>query len=57
MDSQMIFLKLYVKRFAVICGMVSSEMARTMPTMRRQATMVRAINIISTYSNTSTGIF
>ena len=33
--------------------MVSSEMASTIPTIRRQATMVSAINIISRYSNIS----
>ena len=40
---------------AVICGMVSSEMTSTMPTMRRQATMVRAMNIIRVYSKKATG--
>ena len=51
----MIFLKLYVNRFAVICGSVSSDITRTMPIILRQATMVSAINIISTYSNCATG--
>ena len=44
-------------KLAVICGTVSSEMTSTMPTMRRHATMVSAMNIISTYSKISTGIF
>ena len=43
-------------KLAVICGTVSSEMTSTMPTMRRHATMVSAMNIISTYSNICTGI-
>ena len=45
-----------ISYLAVICGTVSSEMTSTMPTMRRHATMVSAMNIISTYSNTCTGI-
>ena len=55
MDSQMIFLKLCVNRLAVICGRVSNEMASTMPIIRRQATMVRAMNIMSIYSKKRTG--
>ena len=34
------------EKLAVICGTVSSEMTSTMPTMRRHATMVSAMNII-----------
>ena len=52
----MIFLKLCVKRLAVICGSVSNEMTNTMPIIRRQATMVKAMNIISVYSKNVTGI-
>lgn len=55
-DSQIIFLKLYVNRFAVICGNVSNDMARTIPIILRHATMVSAMNIISVYSNSDTGI-
>ena len=54
-DSQIMFLKRLVNKFAVICGRVSSEMASTIPTMRRHDTMVRAINIISRYSKVATG--
>ena len=56
MDSQMIRLKLWVKRLAVICGRVSNEMTSTIPIIRRHATMVRAMKNISTYSKNATGI-
>ena len=56
MDNQIIRLKLCVNRLAVICGRVSNEMTSTMPIIRRQATMVKAMNIISTYSKSVTGI-
>ena len=56
MDNQIIRLKLCVNRLAVIWGRVSNEMTSTMPIIRRQATMVRAMNIISTYSKNVTGI-
>ena len=56
MESQMIRLNLKVNRLAVICGMVSRDMASTIPTIRKESTMVRAINIIKIYSNTTTGI-
>ena len=56
MESQMIRLKLWVNRLAVICGSVSREMASTIPTIRRQETMVSAINIISRYSKAATGM-
>ena len=57
MDSQIMYLNLKVKRFAVICGRVSKEMASTMPTMRRHATIVRAMNTIRAYSKKVTGSF
>ena len=55
-DHQIIFLKLWVNKLAVICGKVSREMASTIPTMRRHDTMVSAMNIIRIYSNKATGI-
>ena len=55
MESQIICLKLWLKRLAVICGKVSREMTSTIPTMRRQATTVRAISIMSKYSIRLTG--
>ena len=56
MDSQMIRLKLWLKRLAVICGRVSKDRTRTMPIIRRQATMVKAMNIINMYSKSATGM-
>ena len=56
MESQMMRWNRCENKLAVICGTVSSEITSTMPTMRRHATMVSAMNIISTYSNTCTGI-
>mgnify|MGYP006917313287 CR=1 FL=1 len=53
-DHQIIFLKLWVNKLAVICGKVSREMASTIPTMRRHDTMVSAMNIIRIYSNKAT---
>ena len=47
--------KLYVKRLAVICGMVSMLMASTMPTMRNVETMVMAMSAIMVYSTRLTG--
>ena len=41
---------------AVICGNVSSDIARTMPIMRRHATIVIAIKTIIRYSKKTTGI-
>lgn len=54
-DKRMIRLKLNVNRFAVICGIVSRDMANTMPIIRRQDTMVNATDIIRIYSNKVTG--
>ena len=54
-DSQMMRLNWQVNKLAVIWGMVSREIASTMPTMRRHATIVRAISIISPYSIVLTG--
>ena len=54
MDSQMMRVNEWVKRLAVSCGIVSNEMTNTMPTKRKQPTMLRAINIISRYSNSLT---
>lgn len=56
MDSQMMRLNLNVNRLAVICGIVSNEIARTMPTIRKERTIVSAMNIIKIYSNRTTGI-
>ena len=56
MESQMMRWNRCENKLAVICGTVSSEMTSTMPTMRRHATMVSAMNIISAYSNTCTGM-
>ena len=56
-DKKIIFLKLLVNIFAVICGSVSSEITKTIPTICRQATMVSAMKNISVYSKKCTGIF
>ena len=55
-DKRMIRLKLKVNKFAVICGIVSRDMASTIPTIRRQATILKAMNIIKRYSNRTTGM-
>ena len=49
MESQMMRWNRCENKLAVICGTVSSEMTSMMPTMRRHATMVSAMNIISAY--------
>ena len=46
-DHQIIFLKLWVNKLAVICGKVSREMASTIPTMRRHDTMFIALTIVA----------
>ena len=56
MDSQMMRWNLCEKRLAVICGIVSNEITSTMPTIRKQATIVSAMNIISMYSKACVGI-
>ena len=48
-DHQIIFLKLWVNKLAVICGKVSREMASTIPTMRRHDTMVSAMTVSYTH--------
>ena len=48
-------LNLRVNRLAVTWGMVSMEMTITIPTIRRQATMVSAMNAIIRYSMAVTG--
>ena len=54
--NQIIFLKLCVNKLAVIWGSVSKEMTNTMPIIRKHETMVKAMNIMSIYSKSVTGI-
>ena len=56
-DRKIIFLKLLVNRFAVICGSVNKDMTSTIPTICKQATMVNAMKNIKVYSKKCTGIF
>ena len=55
MDENIIFIKLLVNRLAVIWGIVSRDITKTIPTICRQATIVKAINSISVYSKKCTG--
>ena len=54
-DRIIIFTKLDVNKFAVICGTVSSDISITIPTRRMLSTMVMAMNIIIPYFTKLTG--
>ncbi len=54
-DRKMILRKLLKNKLAVICGIVSNDRTRTIPTMRSVATMVSAMSAIRRYSIKLTG--
>lgn len=54
-EAHIICLNLLVNKFAIICGIVSNDIASTIPIIRKHATIVIAMNIIIIYSNNATG--